>query len=138
MLTPLTVGRWIAAAVGIFFGMSAFGGLMLGITTRHGGFLAVACLSAGIALGSGMWWHLSRFPTYRDPLMGLSLISVCLVAGLALDSNLTYLLWGIGFPMEIGTVKDGRMAEVYWLPPLTLLYAVFGYAVLTYLAKKKT
>ncbi|MQA40617.1 hypothetical protein [Rugamonas aquatica] len=137
MTALLTIARRTSAAIGIVFAMSALGGLMLGIRARSGAFLAIACMSAGFALTAGMWWHLSRNPSYRRQFMGLTLLSVCLVSGLALYSNLVYLLWGIGLPLDIGTVKAGKMGNAYWLPPLTLRYAVVCYVGLTHFASNK-
>jgi hypothetical protein len=128
--------RRLTAVVSGFFALSSMGGIVLGTSWRDGAFLAVACLSAGIALATGMWSYLSRNPAYRRHVLGLFLLCVCLGSGFALYSNLVYLFWGMGFPLEIGTVKAGKMAEVYWLPPATLLYAAGAYAGLAYFAKQ--
>lgn len=61
----------------------------------------------------------------------------CLMAGLALYSNLAYIIWITGYPINLGTVAAGKMGENYWLPPVTLLYAVVLYVMLKRLSKSE-
>lgn len=132
----LPIIRHVVAAIGIFFALSAFGGLQLGFLLHSGDFFALTCLSAGIALACGLWWRLSGHSAYLRPFKGLFLILYCVTAGLAMYSNLAYLIWIGGQPLSIGTVAAGKMGESYWLPPATLLYAVAMFGVLKSAAKR--
>lgn len=132
----VNVTRRIAAVVGIFFVLATIGGFPLGVVMRDGSMLAIASLSAGIALACGLWWSWAREPILFKDLNVIALVSTTLTAGLALYSNLSYGIWALGMPMNIGTVANGRMGEHYWLGPLTLVYAVVSYLIMKMNIKK--
>lgn len=125
----MILARKAALGLAVISGISGIGGLILGFHFQHGGFLAMACLMTGVALSSGLWWNETR-REIPNASLHLLVLSFALVSGLALYANLSWAIWAAGFPMEIGTVKDGRMGEHYWLGPFTLVYAVFCYAML--------
>jgi hypothetical protein len=133
----LTISRHLASGLAVFNALSALGGLILGVQLTDGRFLAVACLSAGMALACGLWWRMAAQAPYVRMMKGLFLAIFCVIAGLAMYSNLAYLLWIAGYPLAIGTVASGKMGENYWLPPATLLYAVFLYMLLHQSAKRR-
>ena len=51
----------------------------------------------------------------------------CILTGLSFWGLSTYSLWLMGFELDIGTVKNGKMAIHWWLPPSTLLWTVATY-----------
>lgn len=124
-INKLHFARKMAAILAIFFGVSVPGGLVLGTALQNGDFFAITCVDAGLSLAFGMWWYLSARPEYLSQFKGITLAGACLISGLALYSNLAYLIWITGAPLSLGIVHSGKMAEHFWLPPATLLYAVF-------------
>lgn len=126
----ISISRQLAAGLAVFSALSTLGGFMLGLQLADGRFLAVACLSAGLALTCGLWWRLAAQAPFLRLMRGAFLAMFCGIAGLALYSNLAYLVWIAGFPLAIGTVAHGQMGANYWLPPATLLYAVVLYTIL--------
>lgn len=127
--------RRIVGVAAIFFGVSVPGGLLLGVTLRSGDALAYTCVCLGLSIAASMWWLLSQRQHFLRPMNGLGLVGLCLISGLAAYSNLAYIIWICGFPLSIGTVNNGKMAENFWLPPATLLYAVFMYYSLKRISK---
>lgn len=51
---------------------------------------------------------------------------------LAIWSVVTYALWLAGVPLKIGTIQDGHMAENWWLPGFTVIWAALSYRSLKY------
>lgn len=128
--------RYAAAAIGIFFSLAAIGGFLLGILARNGDFLAIACLSAGVALACALWWFWGQEPIMFKSINLIVLVSATTSAGLALYSNLVYGIWALGWPMSIGTVATGQMKGLYWLGPFTILYALLGYLLMKAIVKR--
>lgn len=127
----MITSRKIIFSVGLFFGLAAIGGFLLGFTLWQGDFVAIACCASGITLSCFLWL---KFVSHFQPKGAehLSLLSFVGVSGLALYSNLVWSLWALNVPVNIGTAKSGHMAENYWLGPFTLIYAVLCYVVLTF------
>lgn len=125
----LKLSRVAAIFVGVFFALAALGGGLLGLTLKHGTFIALACLSAGVSLSCFLWTRESRYED-RTKLNHALAAGFALTAGLALYANVAWALWALGVPVDIGTVRDGRMGEHYWLGPFTLLYAIACYTAL--------
>jgi hypothetical protein len=127
--------RCIIAGIGVFFGLATLGGFSLGFTLWNGDFIAIACLSSGVALSSYLWWSL----TAKEAPNGLDCIvfvSFVLAAGLSLYVNLAWALWALKVPVSIGTVRDGHMAENYWLGPASLLYTIICYVSMKWQNRK--
>jgi hypothetical protein len=135
-ISIIALTRYAALAIGVFSGLVVVGGFMIGLSQGDGRFLAVACMFSGAVLTTCLWWSMAAHVQENVNLDLVALISFVASAGFALYSNLAYLLWFFGFPMSIGTVENGKMPEVYWLPPVTLLYAVFAWVCLQYVTSK--
>jgi hypothetical protein len=125
----LRTSRLVALGVGFFAVFAAIGSAFLGAVLSHGGYVAMACLLAGVGLASYLWWREAHRET-RTLGNHIVALTFAIAAGLALYANLTWGLWMTGVPMELGTIRHGRMYEHYWLGPLTLLYAIVCYALL--------
>lgn len=102
----------------------ALGGFVLGFGGYDGRALALACFLAGIALSLWLWMGISRQEHSRIGFNRFMVPMFCLMAGLALYSNVSYLLWGLGFPMAIRAIETGAMSGNAWLPPLNLVWAL--------------
>jgi len=105
-------------------GLISLGGFLAGFYLDDGHVLALACLSLGALLAAVLWRHYSASEKNTDGANRLIVPLFCLTAGLALYSNLSYFLWGAGFPMAIRAIENGAMHGKFWLPPLTLFWAV--------------
>lgn len=70
-----------------------------------------------------------RMPQERALQTALRL-SFALMLALALWSVSTYLLWRLGVDLNIGIIRDGRMAKHAWLPGLTTALACVNYCAL--------
>ncbi len=125
----LKTSRKAAVALGILQALIVAGGVPIAIELRHGGLMALNCLFVGGTLSCYMWWREASYED-RSVLDHLLASMTALMCGLALYANLTWALWAAGVPIDIGTVRDGRMAEHYWLGPFTLLYALGCYCLL--------
>lgn len=73
----------------------------------------------------------------RHPLAKALRLGFTVVVALAVFSNLSFLAWIAGLPLEMGGVKQGKMAEHYWLGPITLVYAVIVWGQLKRAALEK-
>lgn len=117
--------QFLALAAGLFCSVTASGGFGFGLVVNDGRALALASLLAGTALALLLWTYYAT----RDPncsgLRKVGVVTFCMSAGLALYSNLSYLLHVLGFPMAIRAIESGTMEGKYWLPPGTLLFAIF-------------
>jgi len=129
--------RRAAAMVASFSGLIVLGAFSLGLPLQDDRFLALACLFSGFMLTGGLWWGLAKNQKYITGSNVILLGTFVVVAGLALYSNLAYLLWALGLPMGIGTSANGQMGHVYWLPPTTLLYTIFSWVMLKYYGGKE-
>lgn len=125
----LSFSRSAAVGIGVFSVLAALGGIIIGLPIGHGGYIAISCLMAGIALSCAIWWRESK-NTGHSNTKQMIVASFALASGLALYANLVWALWALGVPVDIGTVRDGRMAAHYWFGPFTLVYAVICYVVL--------
>lgn len=125
----LQTSRYIAAIAGVFALLTSIGAAFLGSYLHHGGYIALSCFAAGLTLACALWWRESKHEA-RSLLTHLTAFSFAMTAGLALYANVVWALWSAGVPVDIGTVRDGRMGEYYWLGPFTLVYAVFCYIIL--------
>ena len=134
-MTLLKFSRITAIAIGIYAALSTIGGLVLGFAVQNGTYIAVGCLMAGVALSCSLWWLFTR-EKELSVWDVIGRIGFAGSAGLALYSNLAWGLWALGVPMDLGTVREGRMGENYWLGPATLAYAVFCYATIRWPSKK--
>lgn len=85
--------------------------------------LALACFLDGIALTLWLWMGLSHLEHSRRGFNRFIVPMFCLMAGLALYSNLSYLLLGLYYPMEIRAIVSGAMNGHAWLLPLNLVWA---------------
>ena len=63
----------------------------------------------------------------KSPMVKILRFVFCILTGLSFWGLSTYSLWLMGFELEIGTVKDGKMDIHWWLPPSTLLWTVATY-----------
>jgi len=122
--------RYVAATIGIFFGISSLGGLTLGLSVPDGLFLALGCLSAGITTSSYVWWHFAKVERHVLGSNLLLLFSFALTSGAAVDASVSWALWRIGYSMALGPVRDGHMAEVYWIGPGLALMALVSWTML--------
>lgn len=123
MTTHRYATRLLAGAVVALCTAAAFGGFIFGFGADDGRAMALACLLAGIALSLWLWMHYARLEHSRTGLNRLMVPMFCVMAGLALYSNVSYLLWGLGYPMAIRAIESGAMSGNAWLPPLNLLWA---------------
>ena len=133
----LNLSRYVIAAAGFFSGLVTIGGFIIGFSQGDGRFVALACMFSGISLASYLWWRMTKRP--GDIVNGniIFLISFVIAAGLALYSNLVYLLWILDLPVKFGTIENGKMGQVYWFPPVILLYAVLAWLGLRYWSSKE-
>lgn len=79
----------------------------------------IACATGGIAFArtkqpGGRWRIALRV------MFGISVM-------LAIWSVVTYALWLAGVPLKIGTIQEGHMAENWWLPGFTVIWAALCY-----------
>lgn len=100
----------------------SLGCLITGLLLGDGALNALGCLFSGVTLASYLW--VTKPQGHQTLLYAV----FSLMAGLALYANLAWILWALKLPMDLGTVRDGRMAEHFWLGPATLVYAVICYA----------
>jgi hypothetical protein len=105
-------------------GLISLGGFLTGFALNDGHALAFACLSVGVLLATVLWMHYSASGKNTIGANRFMVPMFCLTAGMALYSNLSYFLWGAGFPMAIRAIENGAMQGKFWLPPLTLFWAV--------------
>lgn len=126
--------RTFAFAAVILAAMAATG-VGHGVAIGNGGLVAWGCLFAGCSLAL----FLASRELFNGPehwsirVMALSYVGG---AGVALYVILAWALWALEAPMAIGTVRDGRMGEHYWLGPAVLCYAIFCYALLGHFRKQ--
>lgn len=125
----LSASRKIAIALGVLQVLIVMGGLPIAVELHHGGLVALTCLFAGGVLSCYVWWREAANED-RSRLDHCLAVMTALICGLALYANLTWALWAAGVPIDIGTVRDGRMGENYWLGPFTLVYALACYCLL--------
>lgn len=116
--------RILPAAIAAFCAVAALGGFALGFGLGDGHALAVACLLSGVALAPLLWLRYGPIVSGAPMLSQMMTVIFCCTAGLALYSNLSYLLWVLGFPMAIRAIETGAMRGNWWLGPVTLLWAV--------------
>jgi hypothetical protein len=121
--------RKVAVALGVLQALVVLGGAPIAVELHHGGLMALTCLFAGGVLSCYVWWREAAHEERSMLDHGLAFVT-SLMCGLALYANLTWSLWAAGVPIDIGTVRDGRMGEHYWLGPLTLAYAAVCYGLL--------
>ena len=126
--------RFMALVLGAFIAMAWLGGLILGLTVNDGNMIAQACLFGGVGLSLLLWWYFTGQRENQNLIRVASVAIFSLTAGLAFYGNLAWILWALGFPMEMGIVRDGRMGEHYWLGPAVAVYAACCY----YLLLRKT
>jgi len=123
MTTQHQAPRFLTGAAAALCATAALGGFVIGFGADDGQALALACLLAGGSLSLCLWMRFSRvysriaFNRFMVPMF-------CVLAGMALYSNVSYLLWGLGYPMAIRAIETGAMNGNSWLPPLNLLWAV--------------
>ncbi len=48
-----------------------------------------------------------------------------------------YGLWKLGAPLQMGVIESGKMPDVAWLPPVTLVWAALSYLVLLTNTRKR-
>lgn len=89
----------------------------------NGQYVAWTTFLLGLFCGGYSWTHLSRWPA-KNLLEKTVNVALSGLVALSAFSNLSYLAWIVGLPLELGVVKDGRMAEQWWLGPTTLLWTV--------------
>lgn len=126
----LTASQRFVVLLGCLAAVLCFSGFFLGFQLKHGGYIAFGALFGGVTLSCYLWIRTTRTFALKGQLDFLCALSFVLVAGLALYSNVAWALWAIGVPVDIGTVRDGRMSEHYWLGPFTLAYAAVSYGAL--------
>lgn len=119
----------LAALVGAFCFFSSIGcflvaraGANVGAMTP-GDINALGCLEAGIALTCFLWWRTTRSGGVSGSTY-LVAVAYAGTAGLALDTCLGYLFWGLGVPFHVKAMDIGTMAPNWWLGPFMLAYAV--------------
>lgn len=88
-----------------------------------GHFWAWGSFIVGLMCGGYAWAFTARYSS-RSLIDKVMRVGFSANVALAVFCNLAYMLWIAGMPLEMGIVKDGRMAEHYWLGPFTLIYAV--------------
>ena len=71
---------------------AAFGGFTLGFGADDGGALALACFMAGISLSLWLWMRCGRLEQSRVGFNRFMVPMFCIMAGVALYSNASYLL----------------------------------------------
>jgi hypothetical protein len=121
--------HWLFMAVLGFAVLEVLGGLLFTAAVVHGGVIALTAFMAGVVVSLSLWWWTSN-EAGRGVAHVAARLSFCAVGGLAFYSNVTYVLWAAGVPLDLGIVRDGRMGEHFWLGPFTLAYAVFAFVVL--------
>lgn len=129
--------RQVAAVAAVHSTFLATLGFGLGFFVSSGFCLTLACLLAGVALTNYLWWSMAK---QRVNTVGINLVYLVIfvvAAGLALYSNLTFLLWTFGFLPGIARHQVGTLGHFYWLPPTILLYAVVAWVRLKYFSEKK-
>jgi len=77
----------------------------------------------GLCAGGYTWAHSARW-NLSGALMRAMRVVLSAIVALAVYSNLSFAVWAAGLPIDLGIVRNGRMAEHYWLGPITLVYAV--------------
>jgi hypothetical protein len=118
------VARVVTASASAISATAALGGFLVGFGAGDGHALALACLLSGIALSLVLWIFYSPLSQGRSPIVRIMVGAFSLASGLALYSNPSYLLWGLGFPVAIRAFENGAIKGKWWLPPLTLIWAV--------------
>lgn len=73
----------------------------------------------------------------QQPLAKVLRLGFAVTVALAVFSNLAFFAWIFGLPLEMGVVRKGKMAEHYWLGPITLVYAVILWGQLKRAALEK-
>lgn len=56
------------------------------------------------------------------------------MVGLSFWTTSVFIFWLIGFDLQVGTIKDGKMNDHWWLPPAVVLWTVLTY----YASRNKT
>ena len=134
LLNVLRASRIAVAIIGSIAGFAVIGGVLQSLALDDWHLSAIICVLLGVLLACYLWWRESYYVERSALLHGFALFS-CWMAGLALYCNLAWDLWAAGVPMDIGTVHYGRMAEHYWLGPISLAYAGICFATLRWQRK---
>lgn len=101
--------------------------LLVGMLLKMGGVVAWSIFIMGVICAFFFWVKL-RKDTHEIPAyMKVLQLVIAVLAGLSLYSNLSWFLWILGIPINIGTVVSGHMLENYWLGPATLAYTALCY-----------
>jgi len=88
-----------------------------------GYFYAWGTFFIGLYAGWLAWNRSATWPSSKA-LYGVLRLSFSGVVGLAVFSNLAFVVWAAGSPIALGVVERGQMGEHYWLGPFTMLYAI--------------
>jgi hypothetical protein len=134
--TGLSLSRRIAAFMALFCATISFFCFSIGFMLLSGDCLALACFSSGFTLAAYLWWSMAK---HRQNIIGVNFINLVMFvscSGLALYSNLAYLLWGFGLPIALHVGDRDEVGRLYWLPPALLLYAILMWIVIRLQAKK--
>lgn len=79
-------------------------------------------LLVGAAGGMVAWRMTGRWPCADRLDRMLHGIFASLVA-LAIFSCLAFAAWALGLPLSLGSVANGTMGDLYWLGPVSMIFA---------------
>lgn len=116
-------------AFGLVSLMAAVSNMVFGLAFWDGHATAVACALFGSAVVTHAW-HTSSDGAGGRPMEVMSRLAYSLSSGVAVYFNLAWLMWGLGVPVALQFLVDGKTAQASWIGPSLLGYSVACYLVM--------
>lgn len=126
----------LGAAIFTFMASTGIAGIVGGVLTKDtemlmfGILLTTACVS--ITSGTSTIYHLKP--------RGLGWVLLCqyaIFSGLAFYTGSCYVAWIFEFDLPMLAFKTGKIAETYYVPPLSIILALAAYIPLRHIANMR-
>ncbi len=125
---PLSKKQYPIASLGFGAVVTSIVLLGLGLHIGHGVMVKLGCYTLGFSIACGLWLLTDRYVVKNSAQLILRLAAV-VDGGLAVQMNLSYVLWALELPKGTTHLYHSIMADYFWAGPAMLVFAAFFYVV---------